>query len=113
MRQCAATKAEKSATSIPARILALPSAPRPRDRAAAGRGGRTGAAAPGQQTSEGGGGGAAQGLGFFRTVGGEDMSAKLAFIAAHLAEHAVRLMCRVLGVVPAAGFMTGSGRLPQ
>ena len=26
------------------------------------------------------------------------MSAKLAFIAAHLAEHAVRLMCRVLGV---------------
>src|SRR5512144_3323489 len=68
------------------------------DRAAAGRGGRTGAAAPGQQTSEGGGGGFAQGLGFFRTVGGEDMSAKLAFIAAHMAEHAVRLMCRVLGV---------------
>ena len=56
------------------------------------------AAAPGQQTSEGGGGGAAQGLGFFRTVGGEDMNAKLAFIAAHMAEHAVRLMCRVLGV---------------
>lgn len=26
------------------------------------------------------------------------MSAKLAFIAAHLAEHAIRLMCRVLGV---------------
>ncbi len=26
------------------------------------------------------------------------MSAKLAFIAAHMAEHAVRLMCRVLGV---------------
>src|SRR5512144_384167 len=68
------------------------------DRAAAGRGGRTGAAAPGQQTSEGGGGGAAQGLGFFCTVGGEDMNAKLAFIAAHMAEHAVRLMCRVLGV---------------
>src|SRR5512144_394124 len=67
------------------------------DRAAAGRGGRTGAAAPGQQTSEGGGGGFAQGLGFFRTVGGEDMSGKLAFIAAHMAEHAVRLMCRVLG----------------
>src|SRR5512144_1991200 len=68
------------------------------DRAAAGRGGRTGAAAPGQQTSEGGGGGFAQGPGFFRTVGGEDMSAKLAFIAAHMAEHAVRLMFRVLGV---------------
>src|SRR5512132_3387949 len=68
------------------------------DRAAAGRGGRTGAAAPGQQTSEGGGGGFAQGLGFFRTVGGEDMSGKLAFIAAHMAEHGVRLMCRVLGV---------------
>jgi hypothetical protein len=31
-------------------------------------------------------------------VGVEDMSAKLAFIAAHVAEHAVRLMCRVLGV---------------
>jgi hypothetical protein len=27
------------------------------------------------------------------------MSVKLAFIAAHMAEHAVRLMCRVLGVV--------------
>jgi len=26
------------------------------------------------------------------------MNAKLAFIAAHMAEHAVRLMCRVLGV---------------
>ena len=26
------------------------------------------------------------------------MSAKLAFIAAHVAEHAIRLMCRVLGV---------------
>src|SRR5512142_1143433 len=26
------------------------------------------------------------------------MSAKLAFIAAHMAEHAIRLMCRVLGV---------------
>ena len=26
------------------------------------------------------------------------MSAKLAFIAAHLAEHAIRLMCRVLGL---------------
>src|SRR5512142_24471 len=83
------------------------------DRAAAGRGGRTGAAAPGQQTSEGGGGGAAQGLGFFRSVGGEDMSAKLAFIAAHMAEHAIRLMCRVLGVSRSCGFMTGSGRLPQ
>ena len=34
----------------------------------------------------------------FSTVGGEDMNAKLAFIAAHMAEHAVRLMCRVLGV---------------
>src|SRR5512132_4062059 len=68
------------------------------ERAAAGRGGRTGAAAPGQPTSEGGGGGFAQGLGFFRTVGGEDMSGKLAFIAAHMAEHAVRLRCRVLGV---------------
>src|SRR5512144_28375 len=67
------------------------------DRAAAGRGGRTGATSPGQQTSEGGGGGAAQGLGFFRTVGGEDMNARLAFIAAHMAEHAVRPMCRVLG----------------
>jgi putative transposase len=31
-------------------------------------------------------------------VGGEDMSAKLAFIAAHASEHAVRLMCRVLDV---------------
>src|SRR5512144_1800477 len=60
------------------------------DRAATGRGGRTGAAAPGQQTSEGGGGGAAQGLGFFRTVGGEDMNARLAFIAAHMAEHGGR-----------------------
>ena len=26
------------------------------------------------------------------------MNARLAFIAAHMAEHAVRLMCRVLGV---------------
>jgi transposase InsO family protein len=31
-------------------------------------------------------------------VGGEDMSAKLAFIAAHASDHAVRLMCRVLGI---------------
>jgi putative transposase len=31
-------------------------------------------------------------------VGGDDMSAKLAFIAAHASDHAVRLMCRVLGV---------------
>jgi putative transposase len=31
-------------------------------------------------------------------VGGEDMSAKLAFIAAHAPLHAVRLMCRVLDV---------------
>ena len=49
------------------------------DRASAGRGRRTGTAASGQQTSERGGGGFAQGLGFFRAVGGEDMSAKLAF----------------------------------
>ena len=34
----------------------------------------------------------------FFAVGGEDMNAKLAFIAAHMAEHAVRLMCQVLGV---------------
>jgi putative transposase len=31
-------------------------------------------------------------------VGGEDMSAKLAFITAHASDHAVRLMCRVLNV---------------
>jgi transposase InsO family protein len=31
-------------------------------------------------------------------MGGEDMSAKLAFIAAHASDHAVRLMCRVLGL---------------
>jgi putative transposase len=33
-------------------------------------------------------------------MGGEDMNAKLAFIAAHVAEHAIRLMCRVLAVSP-------------
>ena len=40
------------------------------------------------------------------------MSGKLAFIAAHMAEHAVRLMCRVLGV-SRSWFMPGSGRPPQ
>jgi hypothetical protein len=31
-------------------------------------------------------------------MGGEDMSAKLAFIVAHASEHAIRFMCRVLGI---------------
>lgn len=34
---------------------------------------------------------------FFRMVGGEDMSVRFACTAAHIAEHAVRLVCRVLG----------------
>ena len=39
-----------------------------------------------------------QNLGFFRSMGGEDMKTKHAFIAAHASEHAIRFMCRVLGV---------------
>ncbi|ARC90623.1 hypothetical protein B5V46_18185 (plasmid) [Rhodovulum sp. MB263] len=35
---------------------------------------------------------------FFRSVGGETMNAKLEFIVAHAAEHAVTVMCRVLSV---------------
>ena len=31
-------------------------------------------------------------------MGGEDMKTKHAFIAAHASEHAIRFMCRVLGV---------------
>ena len=42
--------------------------------------------------------GDAQSIRFFRSVGGEDMIAKLAFIAAHVAHHSIRLLCRVLGV---------------
>ena len=34
----------------------------------------------------------------FRSMGGEDMKTKHAFIAAHASEHAIRFMCRVLGV---------------
>lgn len=34
----------------------------------------------------------------FRAMGCEDVTAKLMFIAAHAAEHAVRLLCAVLGV---------------
>ena len=37
-------------------------------------------------------------LGFFRSMGGEDMKTKHAFIAAHASGHAIRFMCRVLGV---------------
>ena len=39
-----------------------------------------------------------QGLGFFRSMGGEDMKTTHAIIAAHASEHAIRFMCRVLGV---------------
>ena len=42
--------------------------------------------------------GDAQSIRFFRSVGGEDMIAKLAFIAAHIGNHSIRLLCRVLGV---------------
>ena len=34
----------------------------------------------------------------FRSMGGEDMKTKHAFIAAHASGHAIRFMCRVLGV---------------
>ena len=39
-----------------------------------------------------------RGLGFFRSMGGEEMQTKHAFNAAHASEHAIRFMCRVLGV---------------
>lgn len=35
---------------------------------------------------------------FFRSVDDEDIRTKIAFIVAHLSEHVIRFMCRVLGV---------------
>ena len=62
------------------------------------RSSRAGVAAPRQQAAQRGGGGLAQGLGFFRSVGGETVKARLAFVAAQAGTHSIRFLCRVLGV---------------